>query len=130
MSKANRCDAVAFFDEFVEAFSTFDGLVVAQRYHQPFIALHSDETAETMQNHSETAEYFQKYLDSYHADGCRSCGFEELEVIQINQSSILATVTWKLYDSKKALVTSWRESYTIAFINSKMQVLTSVDHAA
>ena len=130
MSSTNQCDAVAFFDEFVEAFGTFDGLVVAQRYHQPFIAVHADESIETMQDHSEISEYFQKFLDSYYLDGCRSCSYKDLVVIEVSDSCILATVTWELYDTNKSLVSSWRESYNIVSTNSKMLVLTSIDHAA
>lgn len=130
MSSSNQCDAATFFDEFIEAFGTFDGLVVAQRYHQPFIAVHADGAVETMQNHSDTAEYFQRFLDGYYADGCRSCSYKDLAVVEVNEFSILVTVTWELYDSKIALVSSWRESYNIVSTNSKMLVLTSIDHAA
>jgi len=129
MRSSNQCDAVQFFNDFVEAFGTFDGLVVAQRYHQPFIAVHADGNVEVMQSHSHTAEYFQKFLVGYYADGCRSCTYKDLAVVEINEFSILATVTWELYDSNTTLVSSWRESYSIVSTSSKMLVLTSIDHS-
>lgn len=128
MSREIRQNAARFFDEFVEAFKTFDGAVIAERYFVPFVAVHTDGTAETMQSRSEIANYFQRYLDSYYADGCRTCGYEDLEVTGVGETCMLATVTWLLFDDNQAVVTSWRESYNIISLASEMLVLSSVDH--
>ena len=121
---------IDFFDEFVGAFKSFDGSIVAQRYFQPFTAIHADETVQCMFTSSETASYFQGFLDDYYASGCRSCSYKDLEVVPIGATSVLATVTWELYDDDLRIVSSWRESYIIANLNKKLLVISSIDHAS
>ncbi len=121
--------ATKFFDEFVDAFTSFDGNKIAERYHVPFVAVHSDGSVETMQSVTEIAAYFQRFLDQYHTDGCRSCTYDNLDVIPVGDACLLATVTWLLQDEDMDTVTSWRESYNLLCANNTMLVLSSVDHA-
>ena len=62
-------EAERFFDAFVEAFATFDGAQVAKRYRTPFLALSSAGEARALHTGEEIAEYFQGFLDDYHARG-------------------------------------------------------------
>jgi len=42
MEPSVRAAVVAFFDEFVDAFETFDGSVIARRYRAPCVVVHAD----------------------------------------------------------------------------------------
>ena len=130
MSNDSSQEVIVFFDRFVDAFRTFDGRNVARRFHTPFIAVHADKTVETLHSASDTATYFQKYLDDYSAQGCSTCGYRDLEVHPVGESCLLTTVTWELHDKNGTSLTSWRESYLIAHTNSEMSVLSTIDHAA
>src|SRR5262245_50547429 len=88
--------ARAFFDEFVVAFATFDGGEIARRYLAPYLALHADGKLECFHSAGEIAAYFQKIVDEYHRDGCRSCRYRDLELLPLGARSALATVTWDL----------------------------------
>jgi hypothetical protein len=124
-----QVDTINFFDEFVTAFATFDGKVVAQRYFSNFIAVHTDGTLEHFKSVSEIAGYFQKYLDEYYASGCRTCTYKALECVPVGQACALATVTWELYNSAGDVVSSWRESYNLSYSESRLRVFASIDHA-
>lgn len=123
-----RVGLTQFFDSFVEAFSSFDGAVVAQRYFPGFIAVRADGALESFTSPAAIARYFQQFLDGYRADGCVSCGYNSLHVVSIGQSCVLATVTWELYDSGGGIVSSWRESYNLVYAQSGWQVFASMDH--
>lgn len=118
-----------FFDAFVEAFATFDGTIVAERYSPAFIAVHADGSLESFTAAADIARYFQRFLDGYYADGCRYCGYQALDVVPIGEACVLATVTWELFNESGTLVSSWRESYTLARAPSGLQVFASMDHA-
>lgn len=122
-------DTTDFFDAFVRAFKTFDGAVIAKRYLQPFTAIHADGTIQCMYTPIEIAQYFQRFLDVYYSDGCRSCSYKDLTVDAVGATCVLATTTWELYDECLRVVTSWRESYNIAYVETKMLVISSIDHA-
>lgn len=123
-------DTAKFFGDFVEAFSTFDGAVIAERYFSSYIALHTDGNLECFNSSAEIAEYFQRYLDEYHRNGCRSCGYKEIETVPIGKSCVLATVTWELYSSTGAIISTWRESYNLSYAGERLMVFASIDHAA
>jgi len=129
MANDSHQELVDFFDRFVDAFRTFDGGVVATRFHSPFIAVHTDKTVETLYSETETATYFQKYLEDYSALDCRTCGYRDLEVHPVGDSCLLATVTWELYDENRSILTSWIESYLIARKDSDLTILSTIDHA-
>jgi hypothetical protein len=130
MTSDLRTDVTQFFDSFVAAFSTFDGEVIAQRYFPTFIALRTDGTLDSFTSSADIARYFQQFLDGYRADGCVSCSYKTLDVVSIGQACVLATVTWDLYDSNGAIVSSWRESYNLAYAQSGLRVFASIDHHA
>ncbi len=119
-----------FFDAFVEAFKTFDGAVIAARYASPYTAIKSDGGHIHLGSPAETAGYFQEFLDDYYAKGCRACGYKWLEVAPLNEGAFMATVTWELYNSAGGVISSWRESYQLAYAGERLVVFASIDHAA
>lgn len=121
--------ARAFFDEFVVAFRSFDGSVIARRYLSPYLALHADGSIECFDAPDEIAAWFQKVVDDYHRDGCRSCRHRDLEVVPLGSRSALATVTWDLLRADGTALTSWRESYNLTRVGESLRVVASVDHA-
>ena len=120
--------AAAFFDQFVHAFASFDGELVARRYHAPYLALHADGSMDLHERPQDTARYFQAILDGYHARGARSCTYDSLEVVPLGQAHLLATVTWTLLDATGAELDRWRESYTLAVQAGHCRITTSIDH--
>ena len=122
-------DVARFFDEFTEAFKSFDGSVIAERYFPSYIAMHADGKPECFTSTEEVAAYFQRYLDEYYSQGCRSCGYKALEVVPVGQGCALATVSWELYDAKGATLSEWRESYNLAYRDERLLVFASIDHA-
>ena len=129
MNPIGRDEAEHFFDDFVEAFATFDGAVVARRYRTPFLALGSAGAATVLTTVDEIAAYFQEFLDDYRAQGCRSCRYVDLAVVGTGTTSGLVTATWELLDGGGSVVQSWRESYVVVREGAALRVSASVDHA-
>lgn len=121
--------ATRFFDAFVDAFASFDGNVIAERYAAPYLALHVDGTTTCFPTQDAIGRYFQAVVDAYRADGCCACRYEDLEVMRLGKASALATVTWELLRRDGSVLSRWRESYTLAHPAGRMQVVASVDHA-
>ena len=122
--------ASSFFDEFVIAFTTFDGNEIARRYQSPYLALHADGSTDCFDAHADIATYFQNVVDNYRSKGCRSCRYRDLEVLALGKRSALATVTWDLLREDGTALASWRESYNLALAGESLRVVASVDHAA
>lgn len=120
--------AHAFFGEFVQAFTSFSGEVIARRYASPYMAMHADGTRDLYASAQETARYFQGVVDGYHAQGVRSCGYKDLDLATVGPSHLLATVTWELFDQAGACISTWRESYTLALRDGQYKITTSIDH--
>lgn len=122
--------ARTFFDDFVEAFRSFDGQIIAQRYLSPYLAFHAPGACDVFMSAAETAAYFQRILDGYHAQGCRSCRYGDLVVVPLGRDSVLATVTWELLAADQSVVVAWRESYNLCRVDNRLMVFASTDHAA
>jgi len=90
--------AQAFFDEFDRAFATFNGAVVAARYAAPYLAVRSDGSSECFVTNDAIAAYFQRLLDHYRRQGCRTCRHRDLRVVEAGSAAAFATVTWRLSD--------------------------------
>lgn len=119
-----------FFDEFVEAFAGFDGVLVAQRYLTPYLACGGPEAVRAFTSSDEIAAYFQILLDGYRARGCRSCRYLDLEVLALGADCALGSVTWELLDADAVVVTRWRESYNLCRVDGRYLVFASTDHNA
>lgn len=126
----SRAAATAFFDDFVKAFSRFDGPLIAQRYAAPYVALQADGSTQCFTEHASIGQYFQNVVDEYHAQGCRSCQYRDLEVVPLGAQSALATVTWELLREDGAIHTAWRESYNLTLTGSGWRIFASIDHVA
>ena len=123
-----RTSTQKFFDEFVAAFGSFDGDMVALRYLAPYLAFHSDGSAEVFLLRADTAAYFQKILDTYREKGCRSCRYKDLDIFPLGQNCVVATVTWELLGEDSAVLEVWRESYNLSRAADRYMVFTSTDH--
>ncbi len=121
--------ATAFFDAFVATFQTFDGDCIAQRYIAPYLARNAEGSIQCFGEHAEIGRYFQDIVNAYHAQGCRSCRYTDLDVVLIGSQSVLATVTWELLGENGSVLSSWRESYTLARTDNGLRIFASVDHA-
>ena len=130
METVREDEATTFFDGFVEAFSTFSGAMVAERYQTPFLAVDAAGAATAFTTRGEIAKYFQAALDDYSTQGCQSCRYVNLEVRSLGLSSGLLTVTWELLRGDGAVALSWRESYVVVRKSTRLAVCASIDHAA
>lgn len=119
-----------FFDEFVEAFLTFSGSTIAERYVAPYLAFHTQGAADAFGSSTEISAYFQKVVDGYHAGGCRSCRYRDLDVAPLGRECAVATVTWELLTADSAVLEAWRESYNLCLVRGRFKVYASTDHVA
>jgi hypothetical protein len=119
--------AKQFFDEFVEAFVSFNGAKIAERYTTPYLAFHANGRSEVFSSSQHIGQYFQRVVDGYYEKGVRSCSFKNLEV---GSESAFATVTWKLHDADGAVQFAWRESYNLWLQGTQCLVFSSTDHVA
>jgi hypothetical protein len=116
-SRAHR-----FFDEFVEAFESFDGARLAERYASPYLAFHANGRSDVFSSNQDIAKYFQR------EKGVRSCSYKNLAVVRVGHESAFATVTWKLHAQDGNVLLAWRESYNLWFRGDKCLVFASTDH--
>lgn len=125
-----QCSAQKFFDEFVEAFRSFNGTTIAERYLAPYLAFHTHGSAEVFLSRADTAAYFQRIVTKYYAKGCRSCRYNGLEVVPIGRECAVATVTWELLAQDLSVLEVWRESYNLCLVEDRFLVFASTDHVA
>jgi hypothetical protein len=121
--------ARAFFDDFVDAFRSFNGAAIAERYLSPYLAFHAPGAAQVFLSAAETGAYFQGVVDEYHAQGARSCRYAGLSVTPMGGHCILAAVTWELVADDQSVVSAWRESYNLCWVDRRFMVYVSNDHA-
>ncbi len=121
--------ARAFFNDFVDAFGSFNGSLIADRYLAPYLAFHAHGSVQVFMAGTETGAYFQGIVDDYHAQGCRSCRYKDLNVVSLGKDCALGTVTWELLSEDSSVVGTWRESYNLCLVDGRFMVFTSTDHA-
>lgn len=117
-----------FFNRFDAAFASFDGTRVAELYHVPHVALRGDGSVACLTRRLAVAEFFQKALDHYRADGCRRCTHRDLKMVTLGETSVIAAVTWELLDGAGRVRRAWRQSYNLIDVAGTLQVLTSTEH--
>jgi len=118
-----------FFNEFDQAFTSFDGVNVAARYSAPYLAVRVDGSSECFASGTAIAGYFQRILDSYRQKGCRCCRHRDLRVVEAGKAAVFATVTWDLLRDDNSVLKSWRESYNLVLAGTKLKACASLDHA-
>lgn len=122
-------DAEAFFDEFVSAFSRFDGDQIARRYAVPYLAMNADGSSAVFASRQDIGHYFQGVLDEYRRSGCRSCRYVALDVLPLGARCMLATVSWELLRDDASVLVGWSESYQLTRGHDGLRIFASVDHA-
>jgi hypothetical protein len=127
-SSETETRARAFFDAFVEAFRSFNGDTIAQRYLVPYLAFHSHDSMRVFMSSAETGAYFQGIVDDYYAKGCRSCRYRELTVAALGNDCALGTVTWELLAQDQLVLSTWRESYNLCLVEGGYRIFASTDH--
>jgi len=128
--KALQVEVSTFFDAFVEAFRSFEGKAIAGRYAAPYLALNGEGALALLPTQADIASYFQTVLDSYLAQGFRSCRYLELEVLAMGSQSAMGTVTWELLDQDGKVLSTWRESYNFMRTENGLRIFSSTDHAS
>lgn len=126
--QALQTEVAAFFDAFVQAFRSFDGKKIAERYAAPYLALNAEGVLTLLPTQADIASYFQTVLDNYLAQGCRSCRYLELEVLALGSQSSIGTVTWEMLDHDGKVLSSWRESYNFMRTENGLRIFSSTDH--
>ena len=126
--KKLQAEAVEFFDDFVEAFRSFDGTRIAGRYVVPYVALHGRGQIDSFATLADVARYFQSVVDDYFAEGCRSCRYKDLEIAPIGSQSAIGTVTWELLRENEDVLKIWRESYNLSRTADGLRIYASTDH--
>lgn len=126
--KALLTEIAAFFDDFVQAFPSFDGKKIAERYAAPYLALNGEGVLTLLPTQADIASYFQTVLDNYAAQGCRSCKYLELEVLAVGGQSAMGTVTWEMLGQNGKVLSSWRESYNFMRTENGWRIFSSTDH--
>ena len=122
--------AEAYFDRFVEAFSTFDGAQVAQLFVAPFVASGRDGSLTGLPRQDDITRYYQAALDRYYRDGCRSCRWSDLTVAPMGSRAVLAAVTWNFLRDDGTVLTQWRQSYSMTlFGDDGPRAFAAVSHA-
>ena len=121
-------EIAGFFDDFVEAFGSFNGGRIAARYFVLGVALRGDGSIQSLQSRAEVERLFQSAVDSYHRDGCRSIRFKDLDVVPMGGRSVLGTVTWELLREDHTVLQRWRQSYNLVRVEEGWQILASTYH--
>ena len=93
-----------------------------------YLAFHTAEAMRVFTTRGEIAGYFQGIVHDYHARGCRSCRYEDLEVVRLGDECAVATVTWQLLAEDRSIVSAWRESYNLCLVEGRFMVFASTDH--
>ena len=127
-NNALRSEVQRFFDAFVSAFREFDGNLIAQRYAAPYLSLNAASVLQQFNTQEETGRYFQRIVDQYHLQGCRTCRFNDLEVTSLGSNCALASVTWELLRSDGSIISAWRESYNLMRTSDGFRIFASIDH--
>jgi hypothetical protein len=127
-TRALRDEIATFFDDFVEAFGTFNGGRIAARYFVPGVALRGDGSIQSLESRAEVERFFQSAVDSYRRDGCRGTRFKDLDVVPMGGRSVLGTVTWELLREDRTALRHWRQSYNLVRVEGGWQILASTYH--
>ncbi|GAA3965275.1 hypothetical protein [Allohahella marinimesophila] len=124
----NEAAVLAYFDDFVEAFATFDGVRVAAKFGLPFMAKGQADSCALFKSYEALRAHFQVFLDDYKSKGCRECRYSDLDLRWLGADSVLATVNWSLLGGSEAPILGWTESYLLSFIESRPLAFATIDH--
>ncbi len=114
-----------FFNQFCEAFATFDGELVAEHFIAPGIALKYDGSLEGFTVQKDIVSYYQSALDYYKEAGCSVCKWSELDIHRLNDTSLTATASWDLLHKDGHVIRHWRQAYFISQFDGKIRIYGS-----
>jgi hypothetical protein len=121
--------ATDYFNRFIEAFATFDGLKVATLFAPPVVAVRGDGSSVGLTTQDDVIGYYQAALDKYRSEGCTSCRWSDLAVTPMGRASMLAAVTWQLVEADGTVLTEWRQSYGLRRIDGgTLQTFACASH--
>ena len=118
-----------YFDDFVDAFATFDGSGIATKFTIPYMVREVSGTSKLFHSYSQISEHFQNYLDEYNEKGCTQCQYSNLDIKWLGSESALASVDWTLQNHSGSEVMSWTESYLLSLKGKQATAFASIDHA-
>jgi len=121
-------DIRTFFDQFVIDFPSFDGELIASRYHAPYLAVSSDGDILPCNESREITDYMQGLLDRHSSDGVVRCFYEDLVSDVIGSKCASATVSWTMVNAEDKVISHWRESYNLLKTDAGLKIFTSIDH--
>ncbi|MAM87870.1 MAG: hypothetical protein CME36_11250 [unclassified Hahellaceae] len=119
-----------YFDDFQEAFASFDGSRVAAKFSLPFMAKSLDGSCTIFDTRDRLSAYFQAFLDEYGSKGCHECRYSELDLNWLGLESALATVSWSLLGDSGEPVMAWTESYLLSIVEDLVLAFATIDHKA
>lgn len=121
-------DATLFFDDFVVAFSSLDGALIAQRYQAPYVSANAAGELQMFADQGAIAEYFCAVLAGYRQQGCTVCSYDHLQIVPLGSNAALATVCWRLFDNDGQQLGGWTESYNLLRLAQGLRIFASIDH--
>jgi hypothetical protein len=124
-----RDQATALFDQFCEAFATFDAECVGRLFATPGVAFRNDGTLVSLATREDLHRYYQAVLDHFQSNGARTVRWSDLAVLKMGTRAVLATVTWELLDADGAPLMRWRQSYNLAMLDGAPKIFASAMHA-
>lgn len=117
-----------YFDDFVDAFATYDGERVASKFAIPYMVKGESRESKIFHSMPEVSKHFQGHLDEYKAKGCTKCQYSNLDVKWLGSEAAIASVDWSLLDESDDLVLSWSESYLLSAIGTQALTYATIDH--
>lgn len=120
----------AFFDQYNEAFASFDGKRIAALYYMPTVTMRGDGSIHCLQSSEDLASFFQGVVDTYRKDGYSDGNFKNFEALAIGGLSALATMDWELLRQDGSVIKSWRQSYNVVRTPEGWRILVSTFHVA
>ena len=119
-----------FFEQYSDAFASFDGKAIAALYYMPTVTMRGDGSIHCLQSREDLASFFQGVVDTYRKDGYSGGSFKNFEVLAIGGLSALATMDWEMLRHDGSLIRRWRQSYNVVSTAGGWKILVSTFHVA
>jgi hypothetical protein len=118
-----------FLDDYMRLWYAGDWIAVAMLYHVPSITMRGDGSVHCFQSRKELQEFFQGVGDGYDREGKLGPGrYHDLTIQPIGARSVLVTLTWQMRLIDGSVVREWRQSYNLARIDGRWQILVATFH--
>jgi hypothetical protein len=116
-------------DEYKRAWEAGEWHTVEMLYHVPSITVREDGSVRCFQSGEKLQEFFRG-VDSARNRAAKlgPSRYHALTIQPIGARSVLATVNWQNFLMDGKLNSEWRQSYNLAFIDGRWQILVSTFH--